>query len=389
MNFKLRKSRAFTLIELVVSIAILVMVISFAGVIFKVSIKAHRTATANTEIMQKLRAITDQLNNDFKDVRKDAPFMIWFQQEATDPDQRYDQIMSFADGDFQSTQLYDYDYSVPPPAPLVPARAGVPIRGNVARIFYGQASVYAPTAGLIFPWEQRGQARPEPMLNRGDRILVRRRHILTSDPRLAPWPVPGNIASTFDTSFGGYRKNDIYEHDSLSLAQWKTVNRAAYNNPILNACFVSRTEFHTGDPNTFQRLMCKGVSSFAIQWAYWDPVYTKFHWFPSSDPDGDGNPVDSHFQLMLMNGYPVPGREIPGYGNFNTFGTFFNVATGQINYWGPVSEMIYAYDFTNNSNKTFAVDFFPEALKFTFTLHESKGIIKGGRTFTHIVYLGD
>ncbi len=33
--------------------------------------------------------------------------------------------------------------------------------------------------------------------------------------------------------------------------------------------------------------------------------------------------------------------------------------------------------------------FFPRALKFTFTLYDSKGIIKGGREFTHIVYIGD
>jgi hypothetical protein len=90
---------------------------------------------------------------------------------------------------------------------------------------------------------------------------------------------------------------------------------------------------------------------------------------------------------MLMNGYPaLPG---PAYANFNALGTFFNIATGQINYWGPVSDMIYAYDSTNNSNKTFAADFYPKALKFTFTLYDSKGIIEDGRVFTHIVYLGD
>ncbi|MHC4088519.1 MAG: PilW family protein [Planctomycetota bacterium] len=381
MNYKLRKSRAFTLIELVVSIAILVMVISFAGVIFKVSIKAHRTATANTEIMQKLRALTDQLNNDFKDVRKDAPLMIWFFQDATDPDQRYDQIMSFADGDFQSTQLYDYSVS---PSPVVPAPTGVPIRGNVARIYYGQAKVYAPMpASFIYPWFQQGR-------DSRNRVLSRRRHILTSDSRLALWPDPIDVAGTFDTQFGisNYMKNDFFEHDSLSLAQWKTVDRIAYDGPILNGCFDLRTIFDTRDPNTFQRLMCKGVSSFSIQWAYWDPVYAKFHWFPSSDPDGDGDPADSHFQLMLMNNYPVP-PPAPAYAGFNAFGTFFNIPTGQINYWGPISEMIYAYDSINAVNKTFAVDFFPKALKFTFTLHESKDIIKGGRTFTHIVYLGD
>jgi len=31
----------------------------------------------------------------------------------------------------------------------------------------------------------------------------------------------------------------------------------------------------------------------------------------------------------------------------------------------------------------------PKALKFTFTLYDSKRIIKEGRTFTHIVYLGN
>jgi prepilin-type N-terminal cleavage/methylation domain-containing protein len=382
MNYKLRKSRAFTLIELVVSIAILVMVISFAGVVFKVSINAHRTATANTEIMQKLRAITDQLNTDFKDVRRDAPLMIWFFQDETDPDQRYDQIMSFADGDFQSTQLYG-DNGVDPF--LVPLTTGVPIRGNIARIYYGQARIYAPMSGsFIYPWFQKG-------LDRQERILSRRRHILTSDIRLDVWPGPdpGNLETTFDTQFGGYKKNDFYEHDRLSLAQWKTVDRVAYDGllggppvGILNACFDLRTIFDTRDPNTFQRLMCKGVSSFSIQWAYWDPAYAKFHWFPSNDPDGDGNPVDSHFELMR--GFPM--GTVPG---FIAFGTFFNIPTGQINFWGPVSEMIYAYDFTSNSPKKFAVDFFPKALKFTFTLHESRGIIKGGRTFTHIVYLGD
>ena len=31
---------------------------------------------------------------------------------------------------------------------------------------------------------------------------------------------------------------------------------------------------------------------------------------------------------------------------------------------------------------------YPEAIKFTFTLYDSKGIIKTGRRFEHIVYIG-
>lgn len=375
MNYKLRTSRAFTLIELVVAIAILVMLISFAGVIFKVGIGSHRTAMANAEIMQKLRAITDQLDRDFKDLRKDAPLMIWFYEDMTDPDQRYDQIMFFADGDFQSTQLYDYGkMPVVPSVPVVVGPQGT-VRGNTARIYYGQARVYAPMpASFIYPWFQKGQ-------DSRDRVLSRRRHILTSDPRLELWPDPGNIAGTFDAPFGNYRKNDFYEHDSLSLAHWKIVDRTAYDSAILDACFDLRTVFNTGDPNTFQRLMCRGVSSVTIQWAYWDPPYRRFHWFPSNDPDGDGDPSDSHFQLMLMNGYPA--NPLPAYANFNAFGTFFNIPTDQINYWGPIYDMMY------NSTTNFSADFYPKALKFTFTLYDSKGIIKDGRIFTHIVYLGD
>ncbi len=382
MKYRLRTYKAFTLIELIVAIGILAVVLSFASVIFRVSIDAHRTAIANAEIMQKLRAITNQFDDDFKGLRKDAPLFIWFQQDPNNPDQRYDQVMFFADGDFQSIQLYDYgkDPNAAPSFPLVEGPQGS-VRGNIARINYGQARVYAPTVGsFIYPWDQIGQDRSEPMLNRQDRILSRCRHILTSDPRLDIWPDPNNIAQTFDTSFRNYRKNDLYEHDSLSLAQWKMVDRAAYENPILDVCFDSRTFFDIGDPNTFQRLMCKGNSNFSIQWAYWDPAYAKFHWFPSNDPDGDSNPADSHFGLMSS----LPIQPIPVYTNFYAFGTFFNIPTNQqINYWGPVSLMRY------NSAANFPADFYPKAIKFTFTLYDSKGIVKNGRVFTHIVYLGD
>jgi prepilin-type N-terminal cleavage/methylation domain-containing protein len=34
-------------------------------------------------------------------------------------------------------------------------------------------------------------------------------------------------------------------------------------------------------------------------------------------------------------------------------------------------------------------DIWPKAIKFTFTLYDSKGILKGGSRFTHIVYLGN
>jgi len=97
--------KAFTIIELLVAIGILAVVLSFANVIFKVSIGAYRTAIANAEIMQKLRAITNQLNTDFKGLRKDGEiFVVWVAAQKTntnpnDPQsyERFDRIIFFAD----------------------------------------------------------------------------------------------------------------------------------------------------------------------------------------------------------------------------------------------------------------------------------------------------
>ena len=169
MNYKLRTNKAFTLIELLVAIGILVIVLSFASVIFKVSIEAHRTAIANAEIMQKLRAITDQLNADFKGLRKDGEiFLIWVAAlkggaYPADPDSydRFDKIMFFADGDFQS-------YGTNPM-----------LRGNISRINY----MLARNGGV----KAQGQEKT-------GRILARAQHILTNDvnPMLAEFILDPN-----------------------------------------------------------------------------------------------------------------------------------------------------------------------------------------------------
>jgi len=374
MNYEPRTNKAFTLIELLVAIAILAMVVVFAGVIFKVCVESHRTAIANTEIMQKLRAITDQLNSDFKGLQTDAPLLIWFRQDPNDPSQRYDQIMFFADGDFQSTQLYDGK-------PLIPALTGRPIIGNVARVYYGQAQSLDSRDNIMkYPF----------YLDRQERLLARRQHILTADPDLY-WPSASNVSGTFDDVDGIPRENnnnEKFEHDSLSLALWKTLDITAYDtsggtDTILNTCFdfPPWVDIDIRNAQTFHKLMCEGVGNFTIQWAYWDPSYNKFHWFPSDDPDGSG--TYSHFDLVKMDKFPWSPSTKHGYADFDVFGVFFNIPGTQRNYWGAASLMRYNPNPTNK----FPYGFYPKALKFTFTLYDSKGVIKNGRTFTHIVYL--
>jgi len=375
--------KAFTLVELVVAVALLAMVISFSSVIFKVSIDSHRTAVANVEIMQKLRAITEQLNADFKGLQKDAPLLIWFDQnDANDPDPRFDQIMFFTVGDFQSSQLYysqqptneyDKDYKY--------------VRGNAARVYYGLAESRDPDDNVMkTPYDR--DLDPEA------RVLARRQHILTADGDLYEWPVDPN-GSNFDfeepISVGGksYEGNEIFEHDTMSLTHWKNLDSGEYSggSGILKKCFYNRSgsngfpQFDSRDPNTFHKLLCQGVASFAVQWYYED--FNEPRWFPSADPDNDGDIDDTDLK-----------------GNDRDFGAFFNTPGSLSGDWKSVRNPadFSGFDSTadditpNNSNK----GFFPEALKFTFRLVDSQGIItetdpqgspRPGRTFTHIVYL--
>ena len=75
------------------------------------------------------------------------------------------------------------------------------------------------------------------------------------------------------------------------------------------------------------------------------------------------------------------------------FGVSFNIpelpdGLDPIEYWYRIEDGNVRYRDVP-SIMTFSPDFYPDALKFTFKLYDSKGMIKEGRTFTHIVYLDD
>jgi len=259
--------RAFTLIEVVVAIGLLAMVLSFAGVIFRVSIDSHRTAIANAEIMQKLRAITDQLNADFRSVRYDCAGYIGFNTDISalggNTLQVYsDSIAFFAAGDFQSTNQY----------------SGDTIYGNVACIYYGQPD---PNSYVRIP-------RPR------DKILLRRQTILTAD------------APSSGAPDGEYYRT--------SLPQWHVSPPFADEDEWLKRPVI--------DPNNIEAnlpmYVAKGVDNFTIEYAQWDPA-GKIRW--------------------------------------------------------------------TRGQKTDAEEIRTRAFKFTFTLYDSRGVIRNGRTFTHIVYL--
>jgi prepilin-type N-terminal cleavage/methylation domain-containing protein len=285
--------RAFTLIELVVAVAILAMVISFSTIVFKVSIKAQRIASANMEIMQKMRAITDQLNADWKGRIATTPGKIGFVRDARSYEDNKvyytgeedvndnigsDSILFFASGDFQSTLQYKYD-----------GGDEKTVTGEDACIYYGIADVtsYEP------------KEKPDPK----KKVLVRRQTILTPD---ANWPdlAEGEWGEYYEKSLDDFLAaldmNDLMEREELDLY----------------------------DANDLSMYMAKGVDDFTIQYVG-DEV-------PSENRDfNEWRPTDQ----QVEDGWPDVLR--------------------------------------------------PIALKFSFTIYDSRGVIEKGRRFTHIVYLLD
>lgn len=259
-------TNAFTLIELMVAVGILAIILSFAGVIFNASIDTHRTAIANAEIMRKLRAITDQLDADFRGTIQTYPGRIDVETAA---DINADRIAFLATGDFQSTGQY----------------AGMTAAGFVASIFYGQAADADP---LMDPNTDPFTGIPK------EKILTRIQTILTADSSLP------------DTD-----SNPRGEYCKLSLAQWQAIPPFADMNE-----WSARVPLDPVEEKDLVMYMAKGVDNFTIE---------RFAG------------IDS---------------------------------TGKINW------------LHGETNKIST-----KALKFTFTLFDSKGIIKQGRTFTHIVYL--
>jgi hypothetical protein len=358
--------------ELVVSLAILAVVLSFAGVIFRVGIDSHRLALANAEIMQKLRVLTDQLDADFRSLRKDAEiFVVWSAVPKSgyvaDPNassavgtnftgtlgyERFDRIMFFTTGDFQAYGRSD--------------------RGNVARICYSMARGPSDDpADPNWPSEQKPSKR----------MLARTQHILIP-PGSKDKPLDTNDFTT--AQWLAWNSQD--EIDRISLEGWKQVPRAQKINMLSVIGDITITmgtgsgniESETADeargvlidptqPDSIHSLFCQGVGQFMVQG--WNDQLDR--WIPQVDPDEDGDLADSDF-LLTSDKTKIDPENDPGlwYPRGGTNLHDPNFPTEQID--------------EEHFNQ---IPGLGRALKFTFTLYDSRNLIKNGRTFTHIVYL--
>lgn len=273
--------KAFTLIEVVVSLGILAVILSFAGTIFKVSVESQRTAMANAEVMQKLRIITEQLDADFKGAAfmpSQAPYSYDGYVSTRTATRTIagkaasvnsDALVIFTCGDFRSTDQYR-DKTTDPSRTIA---------GNVACVFYGQ------------PDPNSYRRPPQPYEN----VLLRRQTILVID---GPASGSNALGEYFDKS-----PQEVLADSTIKVRDW-----------------IKRPVVDVNDPKaSLPMLVARGVDDFTISY------------------------LDASRQLR----------------------------TGTIPWVRP--------------NDSSAAGINAKALKFTFTLYDSKGVLKRGRAFTHIV----
>jgi prepilin-type N-terminal cleavage/methylation domain-containing protein len=199
------------------------------------------------------------------------------------------------------------------------------VRGNTALISYMLA--LRPKAG-------DGKLVSAAQIPASRRILARTQHILT--PETFEGAIDPNGAGSDPKAW--FKWHNRQEYDNFTVVQWSQMKGPAKANALamLTDTDVNEASLKAGqrgacvdpcDPNSIHMLLCEGVADFSVQgWDENDPN----HWVPVADSHGTLAPT-------TYSGFPGDGR----------------------------------------------------ALKFTFTLVDPKGILKQGRTFTHIVYLKD
>ncbi len=380
-------NKAFTILELLVAMALLVAMMAISGMVFKMAVDAHRRADATGQVTRKLRAIVNQLDADFRGLNEQAEMtMVWVpvpmdaQGNAlpltTPPASvhhygRFDRVVFFANGNFQSYSPQppsNPDQIIPVSVPTLVRNTSKLVQGDMALICYMPANNSAGTAAK----DQSPRTR----------ILARSQHILASDRELVGDPDPttgltyplyvnptlstGNLATAFSPSF-----IQRFEYINLSILQWLYMDRLnQMSNKGLVLSRMTGVSIWNGnatggglsvDPRAvdplnknIHMLLCEGVGEFSIQ--SWHNGQQR--WYPDIIRNSDGSIAGMDF---FFTGNQLNSKWLS---------------------WSP-SLAGMGSDFSADPT----MGGIGRALKFTFTLYDSHGVFKNGKTFTHIIYL--
>jgi hypothetical protein len=339
--------------ELIVAVALLAIIMAIAGVIFRIALSSYRLAAAQAEIMGKLRIVTTQLDGDFQGLRTDTPIYIgWVAQADANQLDHYrslDRIVFFARGAFESM-----------------GRTSAGIReGSDARITYMLARVNGQAART-----QRVQQR----------ILGRTQHIMSA-PRSSTSSIdePNDAPGWFDWHNDPNRQ---YDDRFYRSQQWLTMDAKGIEDAMIGMTGMdpnSRTLYddYGTDVNTvapgdsLAKILCQGVGQFRVQGWFEGTSGGRGRWVP--DPNQDLMDAGKSGTLLYFPSDPAGIRGSAPYGYVRLEGAYDEVFLNRTN---PTNPLL-----------TKDVPGLGRALRFTFTLYDSKGLIPEGMTFSHIVYL--
>lgn len=316
-------ARGVTLPEMLVAVSITAAMMLMTGIIFKAASEAAGKAMAHNDIMAQLRALTRQLDNDFKGLRPDMPMAIIFEGIDIDgdsiPDIRQDRISFYTNGDFQ-----DINGS---------------ISGNLARIFYGQATdIHTISADPTS----------------GDRYILTRRQKITSPLAFTPLDSFGTGPLNYDFTDDENSHREFWRTEATSSTNFQTV----YFTEAADVSLIRR-------PNIIN-INAAGVSvdDLAVQKLYLLPDVDEFKIEFWNNTTGQW---DTNFGYAAYWG--LPDLDIPPPGT--------PTPIGLINWWSEDDLQATSYP-----------DPWPKALRFTFTLYDkNRRHYPDGFTFHYIVKL--
>ncbi len=353
------QKKAFTIVELLVAMGLLAVMMAVSAMVFAYAVRAQRAAAATSEIMSRVQALTQQLSGDLNGLRKDGEFLIvWQPAEQVDskgaivPNEyiSLDRLFLFSSGNAQTFNEQE----------TTTVNVFKRISSNLSRVCYSFDNKF-----LV-------NKLPDPVVE--NRLFCRVRHLVTADAEMPAFP---NVAGWNPVTFA----SDEYklEYQTMSINEWwnipnlpGTPTKDEILSIVLNAG-VGSSSIKNGGPNinlsdskTLHNLFSQGIGQFHVQ--IWRADLNR--WFPEFDPNGDGNFGDSDY---LTNGALIATA--------NNIKPAELTLRGMKNKSGDVDHLYYV-----SENPSIELPF-TQALKFTFTVYDSNGFFKDGKTFTHIVYL--
>ncbi len=357
--------KAFTITELLVAVGLLAAIIAASALVFSQAVKTHRTSQATAELNRKFQAITHQIKSDISGLRKNGEIaIIW--QPVYDSDKQvfyhFDRMHFFANGNF--TGYHDPD-----------------LVGNVARISYSIAKYVDNNGNSVPPhtytidpasnFEQRQNER-------NSRILARTQHIMMFDNTLTEFPELNPLEVTQFTD-----ENFNFEYDwypGISLRSWINIpsdeEKADMLSVITGVTVNPSTITDQGpqidiqDQSTYHMLLCEDVVSFRIQG--WLPSQKR--WYPQINPDGDDTGDFSDSDYYLIDGQPSHENLI-------------GIIRPSLNSAGYTSQTLNISSAVLDDGPFEDIPVLGNALKFTFTLYDSRGIFPDGKVFSYIIYI--